>query len=153
MRITRIVSLLVVLLTAAAFAAAQAENLALRKQVEAVYAKWDRLMAKKDIKALLGMLDSSFVGVDLDGNTATYQEAKAHFETMMAQLQDVKSKIKVDHVYGDNNEVVAWVTMTVTWKQKAGDKMEEMKFTAKFAETLKWTKSGWKFTYSQMLPN
>ncbi len=153
MRITRIVSVFVGLLTVSAFAAAQAENPELRKQVEAVYAKWDRLVAKKDVDGLSAMLDASFVGVDLDGNRATAAEARKHFEAMLAQMHDIKSKIKADHVYGDNNEMVAWVTLTVTWKQKVGGKMEQMKFTAKFAETLKRTKDGWKFTYSQMLPN
>lgn len=31
--------------------------------------------------------------------------------------------------------------------------MAQMKFTAKYAETLKRTKDGWKFTFSQKLPN
>lgn len=153
MRITRIVSVFVGLLTVSAFAAAQAENPELRKQVEAIYAKWDRLTEKKDLKAMWDMLDPSFVGVDLEGNSMTAEEGKEHFEAMLAQMHDIKAKTKVDHVYGDNSEVVAWVTLNVTWKQKVGGKMEQMKFTAKFAETLKRTKDGWKFTYSQMLPN
>jgi ketosteroid isomerase-like protein len=153
MRITRIVSVFVALLAVAAFAAAQAENPELRKQVEAVYAKWDRLTAKKDLDGLWELIDPSFVGVDLDGNRATAAEAKKHLAEILKQTHDLKSRIKVDQVQGNHDEVVAWVTMTVTWKEKVDGKMEQMKFTAKFAETLKRTKDGWRFTFSQMLPN
>lgn len=153
MRVYRIVSVVVGLLAVSVFAAAQAENPKLRKQIEAVYAKWDRLVAKKDLDGLWAMLDPSFVGVDLDGNRATAAEGRKHFEGLLAEMHDLRSTIKVDQVQGNSDEVVAWVTATVAWKRKVGGKMEQMKFTAKYAETLKRTKDGWKFTFSQMLPN
>lgn len=113
MRINRILSVAIGLLAVCVFAAAQAGNAELRKQVEAVYAKWNRLMAKKDLDGLWAMIDPSFVGVDEDGNRATGTEVRKQFEAMLAQTHDVKSTIKVDQVQGNNDEVVAWVTATL----------------------------------------
>ncbi len=150
----RVRFLLVIFLAVLSVAArSQPEDPSLRKEIEAVYAKWDSLVAKRDIKGLWAMIDPSFVGVDLDGRAVPYAEGKEHFEQMMAQMQGIRSRIKVDHVYGDHREVCAWVTLHVTWEEKVNGRAVRREFSSKFAETLRWTGKGWRFTYSQMLPD
>lgn len=128
------------------------EDRALRKEVEATYAKWDSLIAKGDLAGMMTMLDASFVGLDLDGNVATKRDTERFMRQWLQSVREVRSFIRVEEIYPHGNEVEAWITMTLSFKTKKGGKWVEQSVTERFAETLKKTKTGWKFTHSQLLP-
>lgn len=141
---------IVFVLATALGALAQAENPQIRKEIQAVYAQWDKYVAAKNIEGLMSMLDKSFVGMDEEGNAATYAEVRQHMKSMAGSIADIKSKITVDHVYVQGDEVVAWVTMKLDMKFKGSNATET--FTGKFAETLKKFDGKWKFVSSQGFP-
>ena len=132
---------------------AQAENPALRKEIEAVYRKFDSMVAKNDTKGIADLLHESFIQVDADGNTMTKEQLKKAHGEVLKSVQSPRSKCVVESIFDHGSEVVAWITMTMDFKFKDGDKLIPMKLTMKFAETLIRTPQGWKFTYSQMLPD
>lgn len=152
MRPQRLVSI-GLLLGTFAIAISQAENAALRKEIEGVYKKFDSYVAKGDMKSVLNMLDDSFIQVDVDGNTMNKAQMKNAIESMAKIVKDAKSKCVVNSVHEQGREVVAWITMKMDFKMKDGDKWVPVSYTGKFAETLVKTPQGWKFTYSQTLPD
>lgn len=150
MKVLRIFCLFAAL--TATFAIAQPENPQIRKEVQAVYTKWDRLVAKADIEGMLALLAADFVSIDVEGNVHNRVEVAKMFQTFK-DVRDARSKIRVDHVYWDEQEAVAWVTMEASFLIKQGGKWERMTFAGKFAETLRKGPSGWKFVCSQELPD
>jgi ketosteroid isomerase-like protein len=125
----------------------------LRAEIEAVYRQWDRLTAAKDVEGLAKMLDPSYKGIGPDGEVEGYRAVVRHLRTWMAQLEDVRSHIVVDEIHRQGtNEVVAWITMRASATIRQDKKRETMKFTMRFAETLKKTPNGWKFVASQAFP-
>ncbi len=136
----------------ATLASAQPENPQIRKEVQAVYTKWDRLVAKADIEGMLALLAEDFVSIDVEGNVHNRAEVVKEFQAFK-DVREPRSKIRVDHVYWDEQEAVAWVTMEASFLVKQGGKWERMTFTGKFAETLRKGPSGWKFVCSQQLPD
>jgi len=124
----------------------------LRAEIQAVYQQWDRLTAAKDIEGLAKMLDPSFKGTDPDGNVMGYKTVIRHMRSLMDQFETMRSRIVVDEVHRQGEEVVAWVTMRATVTMRQGKKVETMHFNMRFAETLKKTPDGWKFVASQAFP-
>ncbi|MBX3119219.1 MAG: nuclear transport factor 2 family protein [Fimbriimonadaceae bacterium] len=143
-------SLLLAVLAVSSFG--QAEDAVLRKDMQKLYASWDGMVAKKDVKGLMSYLDKGFVGVDTEGNRMTYTESKDQLEMFFRVLRDVKTKTAVKHVRRQGPEAVAWVEMELTYKTQDNGKWVPMKVTMRFAETMKWTANGWRITYSQELP-
>ncbi|MGI8923137.1 MAG: nuclear transport factor 2 family protein [Fimbriimonadales bacterium] len=131
---------------------AQAENPQLRKEIEAVYAKWDALVAKGDLKGLIAMLDPSFVSTDTQGKVTNYEETKKFMASIFKTTKDARMKSTVNHIQAQSHEVVAWMTMKVSFKMKKGDKWVPTTFTGRFAETLKRIDGRWKFVASQEFP-
>jgi ketosteroid isomerase-like protein len=134
------------------FALAQPESATLRKEIEATYAEFNRFVAKGDIKGVLNMLDKSFVQVDANGNVMTKDQLCKEMEAMMKTISSAKSKIVVNQIFDHGNEVVAWITMTMSFKMKQDGKWVPVSFTGQYAETLKKTPSGWKFIFTQEFP-
>ena len=124
----------------------------MRKEIQQVYADFDRAVARMDEAALLGFLDPSFVFVDADGKKMALKDFKAMMKSMHTQIKDMKSVITVQQVQGDTNEAFAWLTMRHTMSVKEGSSWKKMAMTEKFVETLKKTPAGWKITYSQVVP-
>jgi ketosteroid isomerase-like protein len=144
---------LMLLLTAfSRLAFAQAEDPQVRKEIQRHYAKWDKLVAEGDFKSLFAMLDPSFVGMDKNGRAANCAAAKKQIESMFKNVREPKSKIVVKQIQSQGSEVVAWVSMTASFKMKQGSSWKPMSFTSNFAETLKKIDGQWRFTASQELP-
>lgn len=139
------------MLAAAAIAAAQAEDPALRRSVQAFYTQGDRLASAGDWKSVLGMYSPSFVMVDKQGAQTGYAEFKSHLHSMEG-TRDMKSITSVKQVQGNSQEAMAWIEMTWNFKLKQGTRWVAMKKTTRWTETLKSTGNGWKITYAQELP-
>lgn len=142
----------VVLVTLAGAAVPVSAVGSLRAEIEAVYRQWDRLMAAKDVNGLAKMLDPSFKGTDPEGNVAGYKTAIRHMSSLMHRCDTLRSRIVVDELHRQGDEVVAWVSMRVTATVRSGKNLETMHFKMRFAETLKKTAKGWKFVASQAFP-
>lgn len=140
------------LLVLSGIAFGQAEDPQLRREVQQLYAAFDRAVAKMDEKAILDFLDPSFVAVDERGKQMTYKDFKAMMKSMSGMAKDMKSRITVQQVQGDMREAYAWITMESTMSVKEGKTWKRMKMTERFVETLKKTPGGWKISYSQVLP-
>lgn len=136
----------------AASVLAQAEDGELRKEMEALYLKWDTLAQKGNIKGLLAMIHPSFVQIDEDGKRTNYAQLKKELVEIFKTIRDIKSNTIVHHVYGNQEECYAWVTTKASFKIKRGNKWESVSFTMHAAETLKRTPRGWQFILSQSLP-
>lgn len=143
---------LLLALLVASMAVSQPEDPQLRKEIEAFYAKWDKLVGANNVKGLIDMIDPSFVQVDPDGKKMTYAEMRGQMMAMLDSVREPKSKITLERVYAQGDETVAWVTMVSSFKMQAGKKWKPMSFTMKFAETIKRTPKGLKFVFSQALP-
>jgi hypothetical protein len=135
-----------------AMAFGQAEDPALRKEIQKFYGNYDKLVNEGNVPALLQLFDPSFTAIDREGRTSNWGQAKKQFTSLFKMFKDQKSKIVVDQIQAQGNEVVAWITMTVSFKMKAGNEWKPNRITAKFAETLKRSGASWKLTSSQMLP-
>jgi ketosteroid isomerase-like protein len=151
MKAIRVVALAILGLCGA-IAFAQGESPIVRKEIEAVYEKWDRLVAKQDLKSLLAMIDKSFVMTDAEGKTMNYADMKKQMSSMVGSVRDCKSQITVNQIQEQGNEVVAWVTMKSSFKMKDGSKWVPVSFTARVAETLRKINGEWKFVAAQELP-
>jgi ketosteroid isomerase-like protein len=141
---------LVAIMATVAFA--QAEEAGLRKEIQAVYAKFDKLVAARDSRGLMAMLDPSFIGTDADGKSIRYAETKQMVTTMLKSMRDPRSTITVQQVQRQGDEVVAYVTMKWSCKMKRGNKWVTESNTEKYAETLKKVNGTWRFFSSQALP-
>ncbi len=151
MTFTKLIALLAVMLPTVCLT--QAEDPALRKEIEAVYKKFDALVAKGDTKSIFEMVHDSFIQVDAEGKTMNKEQMKNEHKQVLESTRDAKSKCVVNVIHDHGTEVVAWITMRVDFKVKDGNKWVPVSFTGKFAETLVRTPQGWKFTHSQMLPD
>ncbi|HWP32037.1 MAG TPA: nuclear transport factor 2 family protein [Fimbriimonadales bacterium] len=130
----------------------QGEDPQLRKEMEAVYLKWDTLAQKGDLKGLLAMIHPSFVQIDEDGKRTNYAQFKKELTEILKMIREIKSHTVVHHVYGNREECYAWVTTKASFKMKQGEKWQTVSFTMHAAETLKRTPKGWQFVLSQSLP-
>lgn len=132
---------------------AQAEDPALRKDLERFFARFDRMMAEGKNKQLFDLMAADYVNVDTQGKRMDKAQFKAAIMGMMGSVKDMHSKTLVKHVRGSGNEAVAWCEEVYTWKQKSGNGWTPMKMTSRWAESLRRTPSGgWVFFYSQELP-
>lgn len=131
----------------------QTEDPVLRKEVTALYAQWDKLVMAGDVKSLMAMVHPSFKQYDVDGKVKNYKETKAEMEAMKSMFKEPKCKITVQNVYRDGEEIVAWNSMTVSFKaDMGGGKWQTQSFSAKFVETFKRFNGKLMFVSSQMLP-
>lgn len=139
-----------VLIASAVLIVVSSSLASVRKEIEAVYAKWTKAVMAKDIKGAMSFLDPTFHDIDVDGNTADYGEVEKHMNSLFKTLKDLKVKIVIDEVHPSGNEAFVWITMTVSFRPSGSDKSQS--FTAKFVESLRKTDAGWKFFLSQHLP-
>jgi|GEM_PF-2734022 len=150
MKLKGILALLFVALTVFGFS--QAEDPALRKDLEAFFAKFDKLMATNP-NATFDLLAADYTNVDLNGKHMDRGQFKEMVRSMAGSVKDMRSKTLVKNVRGSGNEAVAWCEEVYSWKQKKGNGWVEMKSTSRWAESLRKTgNGGWVFYYSQQLP-
>jgi len=132
---------------------AQVEDAELRKEIQGVYRKWDRLMARGDTKGMLAMVDPSWSMVDPSGMRLDYSDMKSMVSTLSKNVRSMNSRIIVNSVQGYGDEATAWVTSTENFQVRSGRKWVRVQQTNKYAETLKKVDGQWRFSYTQGLPN
>ena len=142
----------VFLVAQATSAFAQSENPQIRKEIEAVYLKWDKMVAKQDVHGLLAMLDKSFVQTDRNSKVTYYPQVKQQVLSMPMIAKNCKSHITIHEIGEQGNEVVAWITMKVTFQARKGSGWEQRTHTGRYAETLRRINGQWKFVASQEFP-
>lgn len=152
MKVHHILSAIVASSALAVIAFSQAEDPALRKEMQALYGSYDRMIEKGDMKAFIATLDPSFAAVDADGKRSTYSQVKRQYEELLKGTRDRKGHTSVKHVQRQGNEVSVWAETSFTFKFQQRGKWVSMKETMRFVDTLKKSGSGWKITYSQELP-
>ncbi len=131
----------------------------IRREVERVYSAWDAYVEAGRVEELVKMIDPSFYAIDTEGNRTHYSEAVRMLKEMLSsagkpgsKMKDLRSRIKVEAIYLQGDEVVAWVTLKASAKVKENGQWKVQTFEAKFAETLKKFGKTWRFVCSQMLP-
>jgi len=137
---------------ASALAAGQAEDPQLRKEIQRLYGKWDRLVAAKDLNGMMAMLDPSFVSTDKNGKTASYGQFKKDFGGLLMSVREPKSKSTVNQIQVQGDEVVAWVSVRISFHAKQGTRWVPVSFDARYADTAKRIGGEWKFVAAQELP-
>ena len=142
----------ILLIVLACLGFGQAENPQLRKEIQQVYAAFDRAVAAENTAKILSFLDPSFVAVDENGKSMDLKEFKAMMSSMHGNMKDFRTHITVNQVQGNTSEAFAWLTMQHSFSAKEGGRWKKYSMTDKFVETLKRTPSGWKITYSQVQP-
>lgn len=132
---------------------AQVEDAELRREIQGVYRKWDRLMARGDSKRMLATVDPSWTMVDPSGMRLGYSDMKSMIATLSKDVRSMNSRIIVNSVQGFGDEATAWVTSTENFQVRRGRKWVRVQQTNKYAETLKKVDGQWRFVYTQGLPN
>jgi hypothetical protein len=135
----------------AAFAAAQPEDVSLRKEMEGFYAKTERLIESNSPQAW-SLFHPGYVMVDTQGKRSNLGQFKQMVQSMMSTSKMVNMQFNVKHVRRGINEAYVWLEEVAIFKQKVNGKWEEMKMTNRWAETLVKSGNSWKFMYSQQLP-
>jgi len=131
----------------------QAEDPALRKELEGFMASFDKTVNTNNKAGFFSMFAPDYVNVDKQGKRSDLAQFKAMVNGMWSQSKGVRSKTLVKNVRGNGNEAVAWCEEVMIWKQPNGNgKWVEMKMTSRWAESVRKTPTGWKFYYSQELP-
>ncbi|HZH98249.1 MAG TPA: DUF4440 domain-containing protein [Fimbriimonadaceae bacterium] len=133
-------------------ALAHPENPELRHEIQKVYRNWDKAVTKEQWRKVLAMTDGSFYMIPLDGP----RYSRSEFAEMVSNYKRVIRRPAVDvevlHVDGSGDEAVAWIHEVASWSEKRGRRWVRETRTRYYADTLKRTPEGWKFTLSQELP-
>ena len=136
---------------AATIALAQAENPQLRTEITAMLNRWDKACMAADVKTQMAMLTPDFHQIDINGNVEGRAVVKGHLEAVAKNFQVIKIRHRLDQLQPTSgNEAVAWVTMSVEFKNKKTGAFG--KFTGRFAETARRVNGAWIFASSQALP-
>ena len=135
----------------ATLACAQAENAQLRTEITAMLNKWDKACMAGDVKTQMSMLTSDFHQIDLNGKVEGREVVKGHLENVAKNFHVIRIHHRLDQLQPTSgNEAVAWVTMSVEFKNKKTGAVG--KFTGRFAETARRVNGTWIFASSQALP-
>lgn len=138
---------LAIVLTLPAFA--QQEDPQLRREVQDFYGRWDRTMNSGNFRKLLDFMDPSWAMVGPDNSTVTLAQMVELGKSFKPGM--VRSKIVVNSVQANGDEICAWITGTMSFRTSRRGKWTHV--TERVAETIRRTPSGLKFVYAQVLPN
>jgi flagellin-like hook-associated protein FlgL len=126
---------------------AQAEDPALRREIQRFYSEWDKAANAGNSQKMFSMVHPTFHSVMLNGQTMSYADIKRmHASTWSKPTMNCKTTL--NHVNRQGNEVQAWIT--VVTHTKTGNGL--MKKTIKLAQTLVRGNGGWQVSYMQELP-
>lgn len=128
---------------------AQQEDAQLRREVQEFYGRWDRTMNSGNFNKLLDFMDPSWVMVGPDDRTVTLAQMVEMGKSMKPGM--VRSRIVVNSVQANGDEICAWITGTMSFRTSHRGKWTNV--TERVAETIRRTPTGLKFVYSQVLPN
>jgi len=139
------------LLALAAISAAQPEQGNVRQQAEAFFSKIDAGINSGKTATLFQMFEKDYYNVDLEGRRMDLAGFKKAIMAWEKATRDMKSKTVVKNVQLQNQEAVVWTEQTMWWKAMRNGRWVQMKETSRWAEQLRWTDGGWKFSSSQQL--
>jgi ketosteroid isomerase-like protein len=139
----------VVVLTSAA---AQGEDPQVRKEVERVYFKLDRLAEKGDVDGIMAMVSPNVVVMDVHGRVTGWNEMRSITRQMARSTRDAKMNTRIENIQTQGPEVVAWTTTTVTYGQLRNGRWMPVTMTSRCAHTLKRINGQWMFVAAQNLP-
>ncbi|MBX7132241.1 MAG: nuclear transport factor 2 family protein [Fimbriimonadaceae bacterium] len=128
---------------------AQQEDPQLRREVQAFYNSFDRTLNAGNHRKLLDFFDPAWVMVGADNKTVTLAQMVEMGKSM--KPGNLRSKIVVNSVQANGNEICAWITGTMSFRTSRRAKW--MTTTERYAETIRRTPNGLKFVYAQALPN
>ena len=133
-------------------ALAQGENPQVRREIERVYFKLDRLAEKGDVDGIMSMVSPNVVVMDVNGRVSGWDEMRSMTRRMARSMRDVKMNTRVENIQTQGPEVVAWTTTTSTYRQLRNGRWMPMTMTARCAHTLKRVDGRWMFVAAQTLP-
>ena len=132
-----------------------AQDHALRKGFEALYAKQNKAIKAKDGDAIESLMAKDYTSKDEDGKVSTRTQAVKKFYVIFASIKEVTSfatkvgKIKQGK---DENEVVIEVSDAGTFTMMGPDGQTHLvEGTAKSRDTWVRTSAGWKLKYHEAL--
>ena len=131
---------------------AQGENPDVRRQIEAVYFKLDRLAEKGDVDGIMAMVSPSVAVIDENGKVTGWNQMRSMTRRMASTMRDIKMNTRIDNIQSQGPEVVAWTTTTASYRQMQNGRWSPMTMTSRCAHTLKMINGRWMFVAAQNLP-
>jgi hypothetical protein len=142
----------VALCMSAISAFAQSEESNLRKQMETIFAKWDKVVMGDSVAAAWPFFHKGYYLVDTEGRRMNFPEFKQMVIQMSKSAKMVSSRTRIWNVQLQEQEAVVWVQNEMVWKEQAGGKWSTKKSTTRWAENLvRGGIHGWQFRSSQQL--
>jgi len=132
---------------------AQGENPQIRREIEQVYFKLDRLAEKGDVNGIMAMVSPSVVVTDVNGRVTGWNEMRAMTRQMANSMRDIKMNTRIESIQSQGPEVVAWTSTTATYRQRKNGAWVPMTMTSRCAHTLKRIDGKWMFVAAQNFPN
>jgi hypothetical protein len=140
------------LIALSVIAAAQPEQNNVRKQAETFFANLDKAINAKDNAKVFSMFAKDYYNVDLEGKSMDLAQFKGAIAMWLKSSKDMTSKTLIKNVQLQAQEAVVWTQQTISWKEMRNGKWVGLVETTRWAEQLRWTDGGWKFSSSQQLP-
>jgi ketosteroid isomerase-like protein len=137
--------LLSVLVLSALVSGVRADDAAVRKALDAQYAKFSQGMIKKDMKAMFSLLTPDATFKEVGGQIMTREQMSKMMEQMMGTMTISKIGNKVETLKVKGNTAIADVTSRSSGKMKGQDgKTHTVAYVSKSRDTWTKTAGGWK---------
>jgi len=131
---------------------AQSEETSLRKQMEAIFLKWDKVVMGDSLAAVWPFFHKGYYMVDTEGRRMNFPEFKQMVIQMAKSSKMVSTRTRIWNVQLQDQEAVVWVQNEMVWKEQAGGKWATKRATTRWAENLvRGGIHGWQFRSSQQL--
>ena len=144
--------LMLTVAVAAATSNAQGESPQVRREIEQVYFRLDRLAEKGDANGIMAMVSPNIVVMDANGRVTGWNEMRAMTRQMAKSMRDIKMNTRIESIQSQGPEVVAWTTTTATYRQRKNGAWVPMTMTSRCAHTLKRIDGQWMFVAAQNFP-
>ena len=135
-----------------ATAFAQGENPQVRREIEQVFFRMDRMAERGDVNGIMAMMSPKIVVTDANGRVTGWNELRAVGRRMANNMRDAKIHTRIETIQTQGPEVVAWTTTTAQYRQRRNGNWVPMTMTTRCAHTLKLMDRQWMFVASQNLP-
>ena len=144
--------LMMTLAASACLGFAQGENPQVRREIEQVFFRMDRLAEKGDVNGVMAMMVPGIVVTDENGRVSGWNQMRASARQMASSMRGAKIHTKIESIQTQGPEVVAWTTTTATYRQLRNGSWVPMTMTGRCAHTLKRVDGRWMFVAAQKLP-
>jgi ketosteroid isomerase-like protein len=133
-------------------AQAQGESPQVRREIEQIYFKLDRLAEKGDANGIMALVSPSVVVMDENGKVTGWIEMRSMTSQMARSMRNIKMHTRIDSIQTQGPEVVAWTTTSASYSQLRNGRWVPMQMTSRCAHTLKRIDDRWMFVAAQNLP-